>query len=69
MTKENFDIIWSSLLQSSKSKGADRLMKILLSNSTEKEKICRKLGVISRVDIDRVVTEYLQEKPRKSSHY
>lgn len=55
MTKKpDFRQLWDKLVAAAQEVGDSRIRATLLNHSTQKEYICRKLGVICESDISRV---------------
>lgn len=51
---QNFQKLWNRLRSTYLTLGELRMVAVLNNNSLRKEEICRKLGVISDMDINRI---------------
>ena len=52
--KPNFASLWERLKTVAEMNGDDRLKSMLLNHERRKEYICRKLGVVSDADVNRM---------------
>ncbi len=50
----NFQALWGSLVRAAETHKNDRFKAILTNHQSKQEYICRKLGVVSLVDVERV---------------
>jgi len=53
----NFSRLWERLSQEAERSGNTRLKSVLLNHERKKEYICRKLGVVTESDVNRIVSE------------
>jgi len=52
-SQPDFTALWNLLISVSRSSGNERLRSTLMNHHTKKEYICRKLGVVSDMDVKR----------------
>ncbi len=52
----NFARLWERLKQEAELRGDIRMKAVLLNHEKKKEYICRKLGVVTESDVNRVVS-------------
>ena len=65
-TNTNFARLWERLRTVSEMYGDDKLKATLLNHESHKEYICRKLGVVTELDVNRV-SGGLEEKFKRKS--
>lgn len=47
--------------------GDDRMKSIFLNNNLRKEYICRRMGIVSSADINRVISKALEKRRHRAS--
>lgn len=53
-TKPNFSALWTRMVHLAEEAGDSRLQAVLANHADRRERICRKLGVVSAGDIQRI---------------
>lgn len=56
MRTANFGALWIRLMSIASKVGDDRMKAALMNHENKKERICRRLGVISEADVQRMET-------------
>jgi hypothetical protein len=54
--KPDFGNLWSLMISESERTGNDRVKSAFLNNSSRKEYVCRKFGIISAADVSRLAS-------------
>ena len=55
IVRPNFQALWTRLMTITMSSGDERFRAVLLNHTDKKEYICRKLGVVTEADVQRIL--------------
>jgi hypothetical protein len=58
MVTDEFSRLWGIALNMAISSGHERLRSTLVNHSNMKERVCRKLGIVSESDINRIIKQF-----------
>ena len=60
----DFSKLWELAINMAKSIDNEKLKSILVNGSESKENVCRKLGIVGEVDVNRIMKKFRRRLPR-----
>jgi hypothetical protein len=63
MSNVNFGALWTRLMTMATKAEDDRMKSTLMNHENQKERICRRLGVVSEADVRRIEASFRRRDP------